>query len=138
MINKEEEINDKIEILLVRVGNIKDTVYVNVAKKIEELNYENKVIYKRYENRNVIDYNIFYDVYQMKMILCVQEEQRANEEREDEDESENEDEDDMSNFFIEIITKEKNKILKYNEIKNEEINAMITPTQFKKRTTKYI
>ena len=138
LINKEEEINDKIEILLVRIGNIKDTVYVNVAKKIEELNYENKVIYKRYENRNVIDYNIFYDVYQMKMILCVQEEQRANEEREDEDESENEDEDDMSNFFIEIITKEKNKILKYNEIKNEEINAMITPTQFKKRKTKYI
>ena len=142
--------NYKIDILLIRSGEVKDKEYEKVSnlinnnnENIQNCGYEVKILYKNFDEDN-INFMNFFNFYQMKILLCVHSkpsniktnENKSNYTKLMNEEEEEEDEDEIGEIVIDIITKEKTKRIPISEFKFEKITSTLVSVQFKKRKMK--
>ena len=142
LIAQEEEdefkINEKLDFLMIRLKNVRNIDFDRLKNNAYENYKGNFDLIFHPQNKEDINYNKYYEYYQMKSLIVVSNlnEERNNSEDE-ENEEEEEDEDLSDKLFIEIINKNGSKrIIKEEEINWFDIYNYIHSVQYMKKKTK--
>ena len=123
---------------MIRLKNVRNIDYDRLKNNAYENYKGNFDLIFHPQNKEDINYNKYYEYYQMKSLIVVSNlnEERNNSEDE-ENEEEEEDEDLSDKLFIEIINKNgSKKIIKEEEINWYEIYNYIHSIQYMKKKTK--